>query len=151
MKPEDGLLAKHQPMTAEQRQIAALTARCDRLEHALLTERGKLEKSDAENDRLKAQLRDSCDEARSDPEMHVNGCPITAELTARVAELEGVLRSLKPASHYECEDPWYSCPKANKPRHAYTGEPYCDCGADDTNAKIDACLAGADSDCQEKP
>ena len=71
-----------------------------------------------------------------------------ATLTARVAELEGVLRSLKPASHYESEDPWYSCPKANKPRHAYTGEPYCDCGADDTNAKIDACLAGADPEKQ---
>lgn len=34
----------------------ALTARCDRLEHALLTERGKLEKADAENDRLQARV-----------------------------------------------------------------------------------------------
>src|SRR5688572_16798873 len=67
MKPEDGLLAKSEPLARDQRiimgmeqQIAilradrdaaaaeldALSARCDRAELALATERGKLEKAD---------------------------------------------------------------------------------------------------------
>jgi hypothetical protein len=36
--------------------ISSLTARCERAEYALLTERGKLEKADAENDRLQARV-----------------------------------------------------------------------------------------------
>ena len=36
----------------------ALTARCERAESALLTERGKLEKADAENERLAARIDD---------------------------------------------------------------------------------------------
>lgn len=44
--------------------------------------------------KLVAQLRDSCDEARSDPERHANGCPIAAALTARVAKLEAKYHEL---------------------------------------------------------
>ena len=40
--------------------------------------------------------------------------------------------------HNECEDPYYSCPASGKnPRE----RGYCDCGADEHNARIDAALA----------
>ena len=50
------------------------------------------------------------------------------------------LESLK-ASHYDCEDPWYSCPLAEggcfddrKPKDE------CDCGADDQRKRVDALI-----------
>jgi chromosome segregation ATPase len=46
-------------------EIAALTARCERAEYALLTERGKLEKADAENDRLQARVAELESAARA--------------------------------------------------------------------------------------
>jgi hypothetical protein len=67
-------------------------------DHAIAIDRGKLEKADAENQRLQSQvdalirqLADSCDEARSDPEMHVNGCPIAHTLQSQVEALRAAL------------------------------------------------------------
>lgn len=97
---------------------AALAVKCANLEHAMLTERGKLEKADAENDRL----------------------------AAKAAELEAVLRE-SMRGHYQCEDPWYSCP-LNPDGCADERETECNCGASAWNAKVLACFPTADPDKQ---
>lgn len=54
-------------------------------------------------------------------------------------ELQGLL-----LVHFDCEDPWYSCPLATespKPREAYLGPERCLCGADEHNAKLNAVRA----------
>lgn len=46
------------------------------------------------------------------------------------------LKELALRSHYYCEDPWYSCPKAPDgcANDCVTG---CNCGADEHNEKVD--------------
>lgn len=54
-----------------------------------------------------------------------------------------IIEALKAARrwHYSCEDAWYSCPKSEGGcANEYAGTE-CSCGADKTNASIDAAIA----------
>ena len=52
-----------------------------------------------------------------------------------VEELESLRRD-----HYECEDPWFSCPKSNEGCSDPSRGDVCTCGAEDHNAKLDAII-----------
>lgn len=62
-----------------------------------------------------------------------------------LAALEAALALLSESkqAHHECEDRWYSCPKADGGCADDRRGPECDCGADEWNAKVDAALAEA--------
>lgn len=53
------------------------------------------------------------------------------------------LRKLARRSHYHCEDPWYSCPKAEDGSANDAKGNDCDCGADDHNANVELVFAEA--------
>lgn len=61
---------------------------------------------------------------------HPDGDVAVSKLTeSKVREL----LERKPESHYECEDPWYSCPQQSEcVNDDRRGDP-CDCGADERN------------------
>jgi hypothetical protein len=62
----------------------------------------------------------------------------TDDLLVNIGILRTVLLALR-RNHEVCEDGFYSCPKAE----GYFGpedHDYCDCGADTTNALIEATL-----------
>jgi chromosome segregation ATPase len=54
------------------------------------------------------------------------------ELEARLAEAEGLLKRMF-ATHYECEDCWYSCPKSPGCCGEESGD-RCTCGKDEVDA-----------------
>lgn len=68
---------------------------------------------------------------------------ITVYVEAPRTEVETLRELLKQSkrSHYYCEDPWYSCPKAEEGCADDSKEDVCDCGAEDWNAKVDAALS----------
>ena len=62
---------------------------------------------------------------------------MSATLSRAIQIAEDALNALR-RKHWECEDCWYSCPKADGCRTG-TG-PECDCGADRDNRTIDEAL-----------
>lgn len=46
-------------------------------------------------------------------------------------------------AHYECEDPWYSCPKSQDGCANDRAGADCNCGADAFNAELDEVLSAA--------
>jgi hypothetical protein len=69
-----------------------------------------------------------------------------ARLKERCAKLEALLRE-SMRGHYQCDDPWYSCP-LNPEGCADERQTECTCGASAWNAKVLVCFAVADG---EKP
>lgn len=59
---------------------------------------------------------------------------------AECERLREALESLR-STHYECDDPWYSCPKSEGGCANDGQGDECNCGADARNAIIDAALA----------
>lgn len=49
-------------------------------------------------------------------------------------------------SHYNCEDPWYSCPKSSDGCVNDAQGPECNCGVDKRTKQIDAALTQAHAD-----
>ncbi len=111
----------------------------------------------AERDALTQQLqnitRDRDEYAHACAELQDAKSVLDAELIfvrkERDAALErervyrDVLESLHVRHHQECEDSWYSCPKAKDyiAHNDFDDEPECDCGMIETNALIDSVLA----------
>ena len=72
-------------------------------------------------------------------ELANNVIDVIRKLREENARLREALKILRIKEHYECEDGWYSCPKAD----GYLGEDdkeHCSCGMDKQNAIIDAAL-----------
>lgn len=68
---------------------------------------------------------------------------IVKALSNEVTRLREFIKSMRINEHYECEDPWYSCPK----HPGYRGgddRTHCSCGMDRTNAEIDKVLKGGE-------
>ncbi len=65
-----------------------------------------------------------------------------AALEAENARLREALETLRITKHYECDDCWFSCPKAEHYCND-DGRILCDCGMDRTNKIIDAALSPA--------
>jgi hypothetical protein len=53
--------------------------------------------------------------------------------------------------HYECDDRWYSCPKAPDGCANDMAGDECLCGADKFNAEVDALIAEAEAEDKEQP
>ena len=51
------------------------------------------------------------------------------------------LKKLALRNHYECEDPWYSCPKSEEGCADDERGDECTCGADSHNAEVEAVYA----------
>jgi hypothetical protein len=51
-------------------------------------------------------------------------------------ELEKIRESLVIRKHTYCEDPWYSCPKAENGCSNPNSGDQCNCGADEHNASV---------------
>ena len=64
--------------------------------------------------------------------------------------LRGLLREAR-RPHYYCDDPWYSCPKAEGGCCDESAGTECRCGADEWNARIDAALGATASHPAEVP
>ena len=47
------------------------------------------------------------------------------------------MADLRPAGHYECEDPWYSCPASGQCAREL-GSEQCDCSKDAYDAQLRA-------------
>ncbi len=62
-----------------------------------------------------------------------------AKCDDEIDRLRALLLKSKRAHRY-CEDPWYSCPKAEDGCADEREGTECNCGADEWNAQIDAAL-----------
>ena len=51
--------------------------------------------------------------------------------------LLGQLKELAMRTHYECEDPWYSCPKSREGTINDCKGDECDCGTEKHNEKVE--------------
>lgn len=60
-------------------------------------------------------------------------------LAAEIARLRKALEQLRQEHYHNDADPWYSCPASGKCENEMDGNE-CNCGADASNAIIDAAL-----------
>lgn len=69
------------------------------------------------------------------------------ELRAKLDNITAQLSDLK-IRHHVCDDCWYSCPKSSE-GCCDDSQSYCNCGADEHNARVDAVAAQYEA-CRER-